>query len=221
MAKKKSRKPAHDHAEPEQKPPAPQKTASQQPQQPAPQPLPTFAAFKVLTIMMPPFNLLPASHSLTTYSHKPPTPTPVLHSLYIRPHAPLASAPSTSSTFPPNRTLFVANIPVDASEAHFTRLFRRCGTVERVVWKDGHVDLGRCHKSGSSAHVVFREEDAVRRVVEMKVRRRVWSDVVDEEEGPEGEAQGNAEGEEGSEEEEDGEGRMKAKRKGREPVGLE
>ncbi|CAO1636662.1 unnamed protein product [Jaminaea pallidilutea] len=59
------------------------------------------------------------------------------HYLYCRPHTGKAKqdAPSTSAAalLPPGRTLFVANLPVDATDRHLRRLFQKAGRVESVV----------------------------------------------------------------------------------------
>ncbi|RKO90539.1 ribosomal RNA-processing protein 7-domain-containing protein, partial [Blyttiomyces helicus] len=99
-----------------------------------------------------------------------PTSPPTIHHLYIRPHAanPKSKTAPSSSEYPSGRTLFVSNVPVDATRAHFVRLFRRAGWVERVAFDRRGV-------SGSSAHVVFEDSDAIGRVEGMVERRRVWS----------------------------------------------
>ncbi|KAJ3042825.1 hypothetical protein HK097_001899, partial [Rhizophlyctis rosea] len=137
------------------------------------QPLPTFSAFKLLQITLPALSHLPKTTTFTT--HKPPPPTLIhpTHTLFIRPHDTRTSSTSSSQEYPSSRTLFIANIPVDSSVAHFRRLFRRSGHVERVIWHDRGVLLAederwRVHKCGGTAHVVFREEGSVERVLEMK-----------------------------------------------------
>ncbi|KAJ3136959.1 EF-hand calcium-binding domain-containing protein 5 [Physocladia obscura] len=80
-----------------------------------------------------------------------------------------------------NRTLFVANIPVDSSPAHIARLFRRCGSITRI-----ELDLPRRRH----CRVVFDDDASVLRALEMRQRRRVWSDVI--ESNPENDAQMSA-----------------------------
>ncbi|KAI6015585.1 ribosomal RNA-processing protein 7-domain-containing protein [Pisolithus marmoratus] len=54
------------------------------------------------------------------------------HILYAKAHA--SSSKSTKPTFPPNRTLFLVNVPVDATERELSLFFRYAGTVERVLF---------------------------------------------------------------------------------------
>ncbi|KAJ3036553.1 Ribosomal RNA-processing protein 7 A [Rhizophlyctis rosea] len=197
-------------------------------------PLPQFNQFKLLEVTMPPLSLTPLPKTFTTHTlPTPPTPHPVTHTILMRPHEFRQTTHSTSLTslrqpFPEKRTLFLANIPTDSSEAHFRRLFRRCGTVEWVQFHDqGFVKGrlgGRVHKVGGSAHVVFREEEAVERVMGMKVRRRVWSDAVEEGEkdGEEGERAGDAMYEDETDKDAmDEDGVPGGRKKGPEPVGME
>lgn len=52
----------------------------------------------------------------------------ILHYMYIRPHA----STSKDSELPAGRTLFVVNVPVDASRDTLRELFRKAGAVELV-----------------------------------------------------------------------------------------
>ncbi|KAI8615354.1 ribosomal RNA-processing protein 7-domain-containing protein [Chytriomyces sp. MP71] len=79
-------------------------------------------------------------------------------------------------------TLFVANLPSDASEAHVRRLFRRCGAIAAVRFGTG------LRQRRSTAHVDFEDDDSVQRCLEMRRRRRVWSDEVEDEDIGEGAA---------------------------------
>ncbi|KAJ3238335.1 Ribosomal RNA-processing protein 7 [Chytriomyces hyalinus] len=76
-----------------------------------------------------------------------------------------------------DRTLFVANLPSDASEAHLRRLFRRCGAIDSVVFSTP--SKGSTRKS--LCHVRFADSESIVRCLEMRKRRRVWSDEVDAE----------------------------------------
>ncbi|KAI6039986.1 ribosomal RNA-processing protein 7-domain-containing protein [Pisolithus marmoratus] len=60
------------------------------------------------------------------------------HILYAKAHA--SSSKPTKPTFPPDRTLFLVNVPVDATERELSLLFRYAGTVERVLFDQN--DLG-------------------------------------------------------------------------------
>ncbi|KAI9339384.1 ribosomal RNA-processing protein 7-domain-containing protein [Obelidium mucronatum] len=84
----------------------------------------------------------------------------VQHSILFKPH----DSAGASAEHPAAHTLFLCNLPVDATRAHVLRLFRRCGAVARV-------DLSaRRH----TAHVVFAGDDALLRCAEMRRRKRVW-----------------------------------------------
>ncbi|KAF9242079.1 ribosomal RNA-processing protein 7-domain-containing protein [Melanogaster broomeanus] len=52
------------------------------------------------------------------------------HIIYARAHV----SKSKNPTFPSDRTLFLVNIPVDATEREISLFFKNCGTVERVVF---------------------------------------------------------------------------------------
>ena len=52
----------------------------------------------------------------------------ILHYMYVRPHA----STSEDSDLPAGRTLFVVNVPVDASRGTLRELFRKAGAVESV-----------------------------------------------------------------------------------------
>ncbi|WFD34525.1 hypothetical protein MCUN1_001366 [Malassezia cuniculi] len=57
-----------------------------------------------------------------------PKDAPVLHSLYIRRHEPHGSHP----TLPAGRTLFIVNLPTDATRSTIRDLFRKAGAVESI-----------------------------------------------------------------------------------------
>ncbi|KAJ3176711.1 Ribosomal RNA-processing protein 7 A [Geranomyces variabilis] len=149
-------------------------------------PLSQFGQFRILPVNVTPITAyttpLPsfaaAHHSATTTTNTTPTrPIPAVHYLFIRAHEPRKPDPS----LPAGRTLFIANVPTDATAAHFARLFRRCGAVERVAWGgngngngNGSKDDG-VRQTGGHAHVVFKQHDAVENAVGMKSRARVWS----------------------------------------------
>ncbi|KAJ3173785.1 Ribosomal RNA-processing protein 7 [Geranomyces variabilis] len=150
-------------------------------------PLTQFGQFRILPVNVTPITAytspLPsfAAHSAATST--PTQPIPAVHYLFIRAHEPRKPDPS----LPAGRTLFIANVPTDATTAHFARLFRRCGVVERVAWGGGGGGVGvttrdGVRRTGGHAHVVFKQHDAVENAVGMKSRARVWSaeSVVDE-----------------------------------------
>ncbi|KAI9574146.1 ribosomal RNA-processing protein 7-domain-containing protein [Boletus coccyginus] len=61
-----------------------------------------------------------------TYAHS-------THVLYARAHL----SKSRDVTYPEGRTLFLVNIPVDATDREISLFFKSCGTVERVVYNRG------------------------------------------------------------------------------------
>ncbi|KAI8593875.1 ribosomal RNA-processing protein 7-domain-containing protein [Geranomyces variabilis] len=142
-------------------------------------PLTQFGQFRILPVNVTPITAytspLPsfAAHSAATST--PTQPIPAVHYLFIRAHEPRKPDPS----LPAGRTLFIANVPTDATSAHFARLFRRCGVVERVAWGGGGgvgvTTRDGVRRTGGHAHVVFKQHDAVENAVGMKSRARVWS----------------------------------------------
>ncbi|KAL4267393.1 RRP7 family protein [Pleurotus pulmonarius] len=73
------------------------------------------------------------------------------HYLYARAHVSSKKAGSSHS-LPHNRTLFLVNVPPDASERELIIFFRSCGTVERVIF-----DLDEINEPGND--VESDEED--------------------------------------------------------------
>ncbi|KAG5644789.1 hypothetical protein DXG03_007610 [Asterophora parasitica] len=67
------------------------------------------------------FTVVPVSYS--------PSST---HYLYIREHA--GSKKTAKNVLPDGRTLFMVNVPPDATERELGQLFKHCGTVEKVVF---------------------------------------------------------------------------------------
>ncbi|KAJ7777861.1 ribosomal RNA-processing protein 7-domain-containing protein [Mycena maculata] len=67
------------------------------------------------------FSVLPVSYTGTS-----------THYIYARPHA--GSKKSVSQILPDGRTLFLVNVPPDATERELVLLFKGSGTVEKVVF---------------------------------------------------------------------------------------
>ncbi|KAJ3215635.1 Ribosomal RNA-processing protein 7 A [Dinochytrium kinnereticum] len=140
--------------------------------------------FIVLPVTMPPLNFFPSQpnfmpftkHISKDQAEKLTSPVPVVHQLLFRLHSTKAS---DAHIYPKGRTLFLCNVPSDASERHFRRLFRRCGPVERVMFSKRGVE-GSVGPSGGHAHVVFYEEEAAQRAIIMKPRKRNWSAILEE-----------------------------------------
>ncbi|KAJ7507317.1 ribosomal RNA-processing protein 7-domain-containing protein [Mycena galericulata] len=67
------------------------------------------------------FSVLPVSYAATS-----------THYIYARPH--VGSKKNASQTLPDGRTLFLVNVPPDATERELVLLFKGSGTVEKVVF---------------------------------------------------------------------------------------
>ncbi|KAJ3332724.1 hypothetical protein HDU76_013271 [Blyttiomyces sp. JEL0837] len=145
-------------------------------------PLSTVKGFQILPLTMPSLSLLPKpplpliAHLTPKITKKHIITTPVIHQLYFRKH----SSKKDDETLPAGKTLFLCNLPADATERHLKRLFRRCGEIVKVLFGMGagssDSDVGRIHKSGGHAYVVFDGEEAVERAMAMRARKRIWSD---------------------------------------------
>jgi ribosomal RNA-processing protein 7 len=70
------------------------------------------------------FSILPVQYDHATH-----------HMLYIRPHVGSSSKKNSSKIeWPEGRTMFMVNVPPDATEREIVLLFKSCGTVEEVVF---------------------------------------------------------------------------------------
>ncbi|KAJ3194478.1 Ribosomal RNA-processing protein 7 [Irineochytrium annulatum] len=139
--------------------------------------LPKVDGFVVVPITMPPVSILPppllpfAAHISKASAGSAIKPQP-MHSLFMRLHS------AKDNALPAGRTVYLSNVPVDATERHIKRLFRRCGTIEKVVFVGRNVKA--VGKSGGTSHVIFYEEESAARALDMRARRRIWSDVLEE-----------------------------------------
>ncbi|CDO69588.1 hypothetical protein BN946_scf184759.g28 [Trametes cinnabarina] len=130
------------------------------------------------------FTVLPITYSAST-----------THVLYARAHSvpkhrdAKGKQKEKTISLPEGRTLFLVNIPPDATERELTMLFKSCGTVERVVFSTG--------RGGASQSEEILEND---------------------EESEESEAEGAA-GSQDEGDEEDADSRPKKKRKVAQPEG--
>ncbi|KAI0737709.1 ribosomal RNA-processing protein 7-domain-containing protein [Daedaleopsis nitida] len=118
------------------------------------------------------------------------------HIVYARAHAAPKHRDAKGKQreeLPEGRTLFLVNVPPDATDRELTLLFKSCGTVERVVFSTG----------GSSAAEEHEEELGG----------------VSDDEGGSGHEQADDDEEPGSEGEDDGDSRPKKKRKASQPDG--
>lgn len=121
--------------------------------------LDTVANFMVLPLTMPAISV--GDISLQTHINAAcGGNVTAVHHMYMRQHVP------RKDDFPQERTLFLVNVPVDATLSHFQRLFRHCGTIERINFPS--------LQSGSSGHIIFVDSESVPRALEMRKRNRVW-----------------------------------------------
>ncbi|KAF9103371.1 Ribosomal RNA-processing protein 7 [Mortierella sp. AM989] len=74
------------------------------------------------------FYILPLHMPAISTSHPSPTYKNVLHYLYFKKH----ESPKQDTKTPKDRTLFLLNIPVDATESHLRELFKPCGRIASV-----------------------------------------------------------------------------------------
>jgi ribosomal RNA-processing protein 7 len=126
------------------------------------QELETCATFHVISLTMPPVSII-SDPSLQQHIAVPATTTKsIIHHLFVRPHV------SRKDNFPQNKTLFLVNIPVDATLSHFKRLFRHCGTISKFIQNENY--------SGASGHIIFDDIESVSCVLEMRKRIRLWVD---------------------------------------------
>lgn len=103
------------------------------------------------------------------------------HYLYIRQHV----MRTPTKGLEPDRTLFVLNLPVDATDSHLEELFRPAQGITRVLYQDILVEqqhqnsplptpLRRLLHSGSAAHVVFESADDLASILTMTDSHRSW-----------------------------------------------
>ena len=109
--------------------------------------LPEFNNFKVLTLIMP---------------------GEVKHCIYFRMH----SNRHQSDHLPKGKTLFVINLPVDINVSTLKNIFTSCGRIKNVIFKGKKSELGFSpknfpHASGTVAHLIFKEDDAIEKCYQM------------------------------------------------------
>ena len=126
------------------------------------------------------FSLLPVAAGSSGVAGIPSMST---HYLYLKKHSTLPGAASLVGAEAPavsQSTLFLANLPADTTIAHLRRIFRRCGRISSFAPKCSSTSFSELLPSGLSAHVVFDDCEAVQKALDMKQRKRVWSDAVDD-----------------------------------------
>ncbi|KAL4869667.1 hypothetical protein BDV12DRAFT_167432, partial [Aspergillus spectabilis] len=105
-----------------------------------------------------------------TLPSTPSFPTPATHYLYLRAHEPRIPDPDTP------RSLFLVNLPIDATETHIRHLFGTqlsSGRVERVEFES--VRAGK--KSGAGAQITLLQGT---NIAKGKKRKRVTADELEE-----------------------------------------
>lgn len=94
-------------------------------------------------------------------------PENIQHYIYIKLHSTRIKSPE----FPQDRTLFAVNLPVDCNFKILKKMFQNFGTLERLVLKKksefGFSRDNSILKSGTSAHLIFKEEDAIKHIFDL------------------------------------------------------
>jgi hypothetical protein len=118
--------------------------------------------YKILPIVIP--SLIQQQQQQQHEIHTDEKPSSTIHNLYLKPHT-----STNSDSLPSDKTLYITNLPKSLStRSHLKRLFRRCGPIDSI-------QIATQSSSGQKiAYVVFGEETGVKKVLEMKKRRRVW-----------------------------------------------
>ncbi|KAG6880709.1 hypothetical protein C0993_005075, partial [Termitomyces sp. T159_Od127] len=76
------------------------------------------------------------------------------HYIYARSH--VGSKKASQKSLPEGRTLFLSNIPPDATERELSQLFKQSGTIERVVFD---ADAAEPHQEDSDSEEDEEEEE--------------------------------------------------------------
>nr|CAG8463223.1 6536_t:CDS:10 [Entrophospora candida] len=88
------------------------------------------------------------------------------HYCYFKQHESHTNNNKNDDNLPADKTLFITNLPVDATELHIKELFKECGIIKKV----------RIHKTaGSPAHIIFQSSDGLSKALNMVQKRRIWS----------------------------------------------
>ncbi|KAG6813149.1 hypothetical protein H0H92_013555 [Tricholoma furcatifolium] len=111
--------------------------------------------------------------SLNGFTVVPVTYSSSTHYIYARSH--VGSKKTASKLLPEGRTLFLANVPPDATERELSQLFKQSGTVEKVIFD---LDAVEPHQEDSDDEEEDEEEEdpAVGDEGEPRKRRKVVKD---------------------------------------------
>ncbi|WWC90526.1 uncharacterized protein L201_005462 [Kwoniella dendrophila CBS 6074] len=121
-----------------------------------------YSGFLPIPLILPSF--VPMSNSSSSSSSKPVT--SVKHYIYARPHTNKSSSSSSSASsssntsLPDGRTLFVTNLPVDASRQDLRTIFGKWGIVEDIKIGSNEVDVLEQAVRGLPVEDLDDEEDS-------------------------------------------------------------
>ena len=101
------------------------------------------------------FTLIPVTYSSS-----------VTHCIYARPHS--GSKKAVNRSVPDGRTLFLVNVPPDATERDLVLLFKHCGTIERAIF---HLDAVE-HEDDEGESDESMEEEALDEEDQPRKRRK-------------------------------------------------
>ena len=100
-------------------------------------------------------HLMPSNSSVTCISGFLPFQvqydSDTFHTLYVRAHAGGPSKNANKAQWPEDRTIFMVNVPPDATEREITFLFKSCGTIEKVVFDVDRPDEGSDEESDADS----------------------------------------------------------------------
>lgn len=102
------------------------------------------------------FTLIPIAYSSSS-----------THFIYARPHT--GSKKALNPAFPTGRTLFLVNVPPDATERELILLFKQAGTVERVVFGHDQINFQQAEESDNEEE----EEKEIEDVEQPRKKRKI------------------------------------------------
>ncbi|CAI2176959.1 7771_t:CDS:2 [Funneliformis geosporum] len=112
-----------------------------------------------------------------------------IHYCYFKSHE-SRSNNSSINILPPDKTLFISNLPIDSTETHIKHLFQECGVIDRIIFngvvKDDEFLINVINENrnfllpDSSAHVIFQKSEGLKNALQMTKKKRIWT-IKDEE----------------------------------------
>ncbi|CAG8486881.1 5353_t:CDS:2 [Funneliformis caledonium] len=107
-----------------------------------------------------------------------------IHYCYFKSHE-SRSNNSSINILPPDKTLFISNLPIDSTEAHIKYLFQDCGVIDRIIFngviKDDEFLINAVNENrnflvpDSSAHVIFQKSEGLKQALHMTKKKRIWT----------------------------------------------